>query len=223
MPPIITIVGRSNSGKTTLVEKLTRELTSRGYRIATIKDSHKQPSFDSDGKDSARHMAAGSVATAIRTQQEVVVFHHNCREEEVSLEEISRLLGENADLIIAEGFKYADAAKIEVHRKGRDLLDNPKRLVAIATEEKLNTKARQFDINDANGICDLLEKGFILPNRRRVSLYINNKPIELKAFPRKIIENVIINMVRSLKGTECPESIDISVRKPNDQPDQTLL
>jgi polynucleotide 5'-kinase involved in rRNA processing len=37
MPPAVSIVGKSNSGKTTLREKLVRELKLRGYRVATIK------------------------------------------------------------------------------------------------------------------------------------------------------------------------------------------
>lgn len=211
MPPLITVVGRSNSGKTTLVEKLVRELTGRGYRIATIKDSHKQPSFDCEGKDSARHIAAGSFATAIRTHNEIVVFYNN--QEQAGVYEIARLLGENVDLVIAEGFKYDDAPKIEVHLAGKDLLENPKGLIAIATQEKLDTKAPQFDINDASGICDLLEQDYIIPNRKRITLHINNESVSLNEFPGEIIENVITNMLKSLKGVGNIESVDISIRK----------
>jgi len=212
VPPIITIVGRSNSGKTTLVEKLVRELTCRGYRIATIKDSHKQPTFDAEGKDSARHAAAGSITTAIRTQTQIVIIH-NKSNTEASLDELVRLLGEDADFIIAEGFKYANAPKIEVHRAGMTLLENPQGLIAVATDEKLDIKVPQFDINDFSGICDLLEKEFIIPNQHRIALYINNTPVDLKEFPDEIIENVITNMVHSLKGVNHIENIDISIRK----------
>ena len=37
MPPIVSVIGNSKSGKTTLIEKLIQELKSRGYRVATIK------------------------------------------------------------------------------------------------------------------------------------------------------------------------------------------
>ena len=37
MIPIISVVGKSNVGKTTLLEKLLPELKKRGYRVATIK------------------------------------------------------------------------------------------------------------------------------------------------------------------------------------------
>ena len=37
MTPIVSIVGKSDSGKTTLIEKIVPELARRGYRVATIK------------------------------------------------------------------------------------------------------------------------------------------------------------------------------------------
>ena len=40
MPPIVSIVGKSNAGKTTLLERLVPELKARGYRIGTIKHVH---------------------------------------------------------------------------------------------------------------------------------------------------------------------------------------
>ena len=49
MPPLITVTGRANTGKTTLVEKLVKELTRRGHCIASIKDSQKYPTFDKAG------------------------------------------------------------------------------------------------------------------------------------------------------------------------------
>ena len=49
---IISIIGHSGSGKTTLVEKLVRELSSRGLRVATIKHAHHKVELDTPGKDS---------------------------------------------------------------------------------------------------------------------------------------------------------------------------
>ena len=60
MPPIVSIVGKSESGKTTLLEKLITELKSRGYRVATVKHAPNESSFDEPGKDSWRHVRAGS-------------------------------------------------------------------------------------------------------------------------------------------------------------------
>jgi molybdopterin-guanine dinucleotide biosynthesis protein B len=52
MPPVVSIVGKSKSGKTTFVEKLVQELKSRNYRVATIKHIPRGINFDEPGKDS---------------------------------------------------------------------------------------------------------------------------------------------------------------------------
>jgi molybdopterin-guanine dinucleotide biosynthesis protein B len=55
MIPIVSIVGKSDSGKTTLLEKLVAELRSRGLRIATVKHDAHSFEIDHEGKDSWRH------------------------------------------------------------------------------------------------------------------------------------------------------------------------
>jgi molybdopterin-guanine dinucleotide biosynthesis protein B len=50
MPPVVSIVGKLKSGKTTLIEKLVQELKSRSYRVATIKRIPQEVNFDEPGK-----------------------------------------------------------------------------------------------------------------------------------------------------------------------------
>ncbi len=199
MPPIVSIVGNSKSGKTTLIEKLIRELKSRGYRVATIKHTPQGMTFDEPEKDSWRHIQAGSEATVISSQDRMVLIKPVAPD--TTLDEIAPLFGEDYDIILAEGFKQDKAPKIEVHRRevGSPLSDI-KKLIAIATNEPLETNTRQFSLEDIKGLADLLEEGFIKPQSERVSLYINNVPIPLSAFPKEFITNVLLAMVSSLKG-----------------------
>ncbi len=74
MPPIVSIVGRAKSGKTTLMEKLIGELKSRGYRVATIKHTPQGMSLDKPDKDSWRHLNAGSEATIVSSPDKVVLI-----------------------------------------------------------------------------------------------------------------------------------------------------
>lgn len=49
---IISVVGYSNSGKTTLIEFLIHALKSRGHRVGTIKKIHcENYEIDKEGKD----------------------------------------------------------------------------------------------------------------------------------------------------------------------------
>jgi molybdopterin-guanine dinucleotide biosynthesis protein MobB len=157
MPPVVSIVGKSKSGKTTLIEKLVQELKSRGYHVATIKHIPQGVDFDEPGKDSWRHIQAGSEATAISSLDKIVMIKPVGRD--ASLDEVARLLGEDYDIILAEGFKQGNAPKIEVHRKdGGALIEGLKKLIAIVTDEPLESRVRQFSPDDIKDIADLLEK-----------------------------------------------------------------
>jgi molybdopterin-guanine dinucleotide biosynthesis protein B len=212
MPPIVSIIGKSKSGKTTLIEKLIRELKSRGYRVATIKHTSQKLTFDEPGKDSWRHTQAGSEVTMICSPDKVVLTKPIARD--TSLEEIARLVGEDYDIILTEGFTRGNAPKIEVHRKeaGPPLTTTKKR-IAIATDEPLQTKTRQFSREDIKGLADLLEQGFIKPQMERLSLYVNNTPISLSIFPKQIISNTLLALASSLKGVKKIKSLEIFLRK----------
>jgi molybdopterin-guanine dinucleotide biosynthesis protein B len=213
MPPIVSIVGKSESGKTTLLEKLIAELTSRGYKVATVKHAPNESSFDEPGKDSWRHVQAGSQAAVVSSSDKLVLIKP--LQKEASFEQIAHLLGEDYDIILAEGFKVGDTPKIEVHRKqAGPILPKARKLIAIATDEPLDTKTRQFSLDDTKGIADLLEKGFLKPQRERLSLYVNNAPVVLTVFPRQVIANILLAVASSLKGVKKVKNLDIFYRKP---------
>ena len=212
MPPIVSIVGKSKSGKTTLIEKLIRELKSRGYRVGTIKHTPQGMTFDEPDKDSWRHIQAGSEATVISSLDKVVLIKPVTPA--LTLDEIAHFIGEDCDIILAEGFKQDNAPKIEVHRREvGPPLSAVRKLIAIVTDEPLETETRQFSLHDIKGLADLLERGFIKPQRERISLYVNNVPIPLTTFTGEIISNVLLAMASSLKGVGEVRSLDISLRK----------
>ena len=216
MPPIVSIVGKSKSGKTTLMEGLIRELKSRSYRVATIKHTSQGMTFDEPDKDSWRHIQAGSEATVISSPDKVVLIKPVTQA--LTLDEIAHLIGEDCDIILAEGFKQDNAPKIEVHRREvGSPLSAVKKLIAIATDEPLETKTRQVSLQDIKGLADLLEEGFIKPQRERFSLYVNNAPIVLSSFPKEIVSNVLLSMASSLKGVGEVRSLDISLRREPEQ------
>ena len=212
MPPVVAIVGKSKSGKTTLIEKLISELKSRDYRVGTVKHAPLEVDVDKPGKDSWRHIRAGSEATAIVASDKIVLIKPVTHT--VGLDEIVRFFGEDYDIILAEGFKQSGTPKIEVHRKEvAPPLSSVRKLIAIATDEPLETKTRQFSLQDITGLADLLENGFIKPQGERISIYVNNNPLSLTAFPKNIITNTLVAMVSSLKGIGNITSLEIFLRK----------
>lgn len=160
MIPIISVVGKSNVGKTTLLEKLLPELKKRGYRVATIKHDVHGFSIDQPGKDTWRHAQAGADMVIISSQQKMAVIERV--EQERTLDEIATGI-ENIDLILTEGYKRQDKPKIEVYRPERSetLLCKKEELVAIATDVPLNMGVPEFALDDSIGLVDLIEEKFL--------------------------------------------------------------
>ncbi|MGA9695395.1 MAG: molybdopterin-guanine dinucleotide biosynthesis protein B [Dehalococcoidales bacterium] len=212
MPPIISIVGRSKSGKTTLIEKLIVELKSRGYHVATAKHTHRDMTAPQSDKDSDRHLWAGSEASLIIDPHGLMMIKP--LQQELTLAQIAQIIGEDYDLILTEGYKADDAPKIEVHRKDNaPLLTDIKKLFAIATDEPLDTKVRQFGLDDVKPIADLIETGFIKPNQERFTLLVNDVPIVLNAFTGEFVENVTLAMANNLKGVGKIGTLKIFLKK----------
>ena len=212
MPPIISIVGRSNSGKTTLIEKLVAELKSRGYRVATVKHTHGKIAANESDKDSARHLTAGSDAALVTSPGRLEMVKTFTLEP--TLEQVAQIIGEDYDLILTEGFKEDDAPKIEVHRKENALpLEDVGKIFAIATNEPLDTKARQFTLEDVKPIADLIEAGFIKPNQARLALTVNDQPLAMNAFTREFVENILLGITNSLKGAGKLKTLKIFMKK----------
>jgi molybdopterin-guanine dinucleotide biosynthesis adapter protein len=162
MIPIVSIVGRSNTGKTTLIEKLIPELKGRGYRVATIK--HNVHGFDIDhkGKDSWRHRAAGAQATLIASPHSVALIEDVDRDYE--LEELRDRYIDNVDIILSEGFKKNSHPKIEIVRtelKHDPLCVKEDNLIAVASDTYLDRGVPCLDINDVRGLADLIEERFL--------------------------------------------------------------
>jgi molybdopterin-guanine dinucleotide biosynthesis protein B len=161
-PRVVLIVGKSNSGKTTLMEKLIRELSARGFRVGSVKHTHHNLSFDKKGKDSWRHKNAGAVASLIVTDTKVALVKEDPRPDE---EKFFHYLGDT-DLILAEGFKTLSLPKIEVFRKNSPheaplCLEDPN-LVAFVTDTDIRPgKKNCFGLEDINSLADFLEHHFL--------------------------------------------------------------
>jgi len=162
MIPIVSIVGESDSGKTTLIEKLIAELTGRGIRVATIKHNRHGFEIDHEGKDSWRHKQAGAVATVIASPGRIAVIEDTPRD--YDLAEIRDRYIKDADIILAEGYKFNPHPKIEVFRTElrRERLCGPEdNLIALAGDRPVSAEAPWYDWNDAGGLADLIAERFL--------------------------------------------------------------
>jgi molybdopterin-guanine dinucleotide biosynthesis protein B len=163
MIPILSIVGKSNVGKTTLLEKVVSELKARGRRVGTIKHDAHSFEIDHEGKDSWRHKNSGAVLTVISSPEQLALVTDT--DHDHSLDEIRDRFISGVDIIITEGYKRESHPKIEVFRKElkRELLcRSDDELVAIAGDpDDPPPGVPVFDLNDPGPLCDLIEERFL--------------------------------------------------------------
>lgn len=216
---VISIVGRSGTGKTTLLEKLVNELVKRGWRVGTIKHDVHGFTIDHEGKDSWRHKQAGAAITVISSPFGVAVMKDTDYDAEI--DELITKYFEDVDIVLTEGYKRSKKPKIEVFRKDayNDLLcSNEDNLVAIATDTRHELDVPQFDINDAKGIADLIEEKYLSTrNHELIMLEVDGKPIAMKPFLKVMLINAISGMIRSLNGCEEHKKIVVKIETGRDE------
>ncbi len=155
--PRLHIVGRKNSGKTTLVSALTHELSERGYRISTIKHTGHGHAIDTEGKDTWQHRRAGAVTTVMLMPDQLAVFA-NRPEEDQLLERIAPWV-EDTDLVLVEGWSASKGACIEI-RAEEDAVpvfpDLPEHLLAFAADVPVPPGRPCFSRDDTPQMTDFI-------------------------------------------------------------------
>jgi len=214
MKPIISIVGKSESGKTTLLESLIAELKQRGYRVAVIKHSGEDFEFDTVNKDSWRFRQAGSEVTAVSSAHKLAVIKN--MEHDLNPPELAQFIGSDYDLILTEGFKQSNHLKIEVHRReqGKELLSPLKQLLAVVTDEPLDLDIPQFSRDEIQKIANLIEKTVISQNQENdVDLFLNDDHLPLNKFSKNLLFRTLVAIVSGMKGSKEVQNLRISFRR----------
>jgi molybdopterin-guanine dinucleotide biosynthesis protein B len=163
-PTIITVVGFSDAGKTTVIEKLLPELKRRGLKVGTIKHAHHGFTIDREGKDSWRHQQAGADMVAVAGPAKTAVMINTPLERLADI----RPFMTGVDVIIAEGFKSERMPKVEVLRSAVHanplFLEDPD-LFALVTDIDLAPRAVDpvavFGLDDIAALADLIVARFL--------------------------------------------------------------
>lgn len=180
MVPIISIVGKTNSGKTTLIEKIIPELKKRGYRVGTIKHDVHQFDIDHKGKDTWRMTQAGANTVVIASDKKLAMMQIITDKNQImNIDDISSWLLNDVDIIITEGYKKQNKPKIEVTGSGELLCSKDDNLIAIVLNKhqsaELECKIPDynipcFELENIDKMVDLIVKFFLLGNDIRKKL-----------------------------------------------------
>jgi molybdopterin-guanine dinucleotide biosynthesis protein B len=151
----IGFIGYSNTGKTTLIEKLIPLFRARGLAVSAIKNAHHGFDMDRPGKDSYRYREAGAGQVLIATGQRWALLTET-PQSPATLDELLAKLAP-CDLVIIEGFKSeGQIPRIEVRRTTNTeppLFPHDPNVIAVAADHVVDTKLPVLDLNDAANIA----------------------------------------------------------------------
>ena len=155
--PVVGFSGFSGSGKTTLIEKLIPLLKKKGLKVAVIKHDGHDFEMDREGKDTYRFAKAGADTVMISSVSKSARLSSRTMSLEEMLED-----AHGADIILVEGYKYADIKRIGVTSKrcGYELPEEAGIYLAVACDDTEKFKDIKdngvYDLNDAEGITGLI-------------------------------------------------------------------
>lgn len=213
MRSIISIVGKSSAGKTTLLEKIIGELKRRGYKVAIVKHSHHADALDTADKDTWRLTQAGSELSAINSLDHLAIYRRI--DHYFDPQEISSFILWDYDIILTEGFKSSPYPKIEVHRatQGKELLTDPQQLLAVVTDEPLEAKVPQYAHDDVTSITDLIESRINTVNRGSdLEVVVNGASLTVSPSVQDLLTRTLLAMIPGAQG-DGVKNLHVSLRR----------
>jgi molybdopterin-guanine dinucleotide biosynthesis protein B len=162
MAQIIAVVGKSKSGKTTLIERLIPEIKKRGYRVGSVKHAHHGFEIDQKGKDSYRHRAAGADVAVVASPDEIAMVK---RIEHDSLDNLE-IFFDDVDLVLVEGYKRTRHPKIEIFDQtshAAPLGLSSEELIAFVSDDNVDVDVPFYGRDQIVEIGDLIERRYLKP------------------------------------------------------------
>mgnify|MGYP003983673881 FL=1 len=152
---IISIAGKQNAGKTTLIKDLIPKLKEQGYRVGTLKYNIRKFDIDHEGKDTYKYSSSGADSVAISTQSEFVVMKKTAKP--LTLHEIIEAHFSDVDVVLVEGYREDGYPRIRII--------DPQDTNAVKTDSEnelllVNEKTENscFSIDGINRARDFIEK-----------------------------------------------------------------
>ncbi len=214
MLPIISVVGASDSGKTTFLEKLIPELSRRGYRVGVVKHDAHGFEMDREGKDTWRLKRAGAATVAISSPRAVAAIRDT--DGELALEEIAARFFWTEDIMITEGFKSARFPKIEVFRsvvEPQPICGPESNLAALVSDDPVEAGVPRFSFSDVAGVADFIENRYLKDRKRpKLLVQLDGKQIPINDFVQDFLIGGILGMLSRLRGWKKPGTISIHMR-----------
>ncbi|MFB6295254.1 MAG: molybdopterin-guanine dinucleotide biosynthesis protein B [Halobacteriales archaeon] len=148
----VRVLGHSDAGKTTLIERLVPALAGRG-RVATIKSIHHPVELDEEGKDTHRHRTAGAERVIGITPTLTASFETRGKddyekESDALADLLSDLREDGYGYVLVEGFATATSLPAIVVGEREDGAENQAGILAHVED------ARSTDVEELTARID---------------------------------------------------------------------
>jgi molybdopterin-guanine dinucleotide biosynthesis protein MobB len=209
----IQIVGTKKTGKTSIVEEITRELVRRGRRVCYIKHTHEDgPTLDGEDTDTARVRRAGASAAVLAGARSTIVFRAPGDE---SLERVALRDSLPGEIVLAEGFKGTPGRKIVIAGGDLDVasLDG---VIGVVGERPQGFDGPVFRADEAARLCDLIESAGADGQGGQgwtTSLTIDGREIPLNAFVQDILASGLLGMSSALQNVDGGDTLEVRCRR----------
>jgi molybdopterin-guanine dinucleotide biosynthesis protein B len=206
---IVGVAGWKDSGKTRVVEGLVRFLSGKGFAVGTIKHVHGEIALQPEAKDSMRHLEAGA-RCVVALGGGLAGFARHGRGD---LEEVVARYLSLCDLIVVEGFKYAEIPKVAVVAESVDVLKQTENVVAVVCRDVKPEGYPAFTFDEIEDLGEfLLENGVLKPPGESCVLLVDGKPVPMNEFVRSSLAGVVRGFIATLRDVESPSTIHLTIK-----------
>ena len=195
--PVLAIVGKSDSGKTTVASYLIETLTQEGYRIAAVKHCPHGHEIDHPESDTGRLRGAGAVTVVASSPSKVTTVETVGRD--ITLESIVTTMAPGIDLVIAEGYKDSAVPKVLV-ADGEGPHPDVENVVAFVTRDTVEREVPTYHPDNLRQLADKI-RGELLEERpaaASVSLTVDGVYVPLKRYPALALAEIVKGFLASL-------------------------
>ena len=211
-PPVISIVGKPDCGKTTLLQKLIPALREKGYHVGIIKHHVHEFDMDRPGKDTWKLKQAGADIVALSSPTGLGVIRNTDKDTPITV--LVRRYFQDMDVVLTEGYKQEAMPKIEIYRSSlhETPLTRDQTWAAMVSDRQVHPDLPHFLPDSVDDIAQFIIKTFINADQKSaVTLVADGNQVELSGFVTGFLQKSIMGMVSSLKGCEKVKEITITI------------
>lgn len=212
-PPVVAIVGLSDSGKTRVAAALIEGLTAKGFRIAAVKHSAHGHQVDRPATDSARLYAAGAYRIFLSSPGQLTSIGRT--DVDTPLEEIAASLDSGYDLLVAEGFKDSAVPKVLVIG-AEPLSPPPENVIAVVGDNPPSSEVPSYTFDEMDGLVAHIQDKVMegASGAPTVSLMVDGVPVPLGSFSSSILSEMVLGFLKALKDIpQDPSGVRIVIRR----------